>query len=65
VSKSNPQLSDVYAVIIDDEGEMHEITAYYEAETENMFEAIEQEAKERGIRYANTMMFQFPNEGGR
>ena len=46
------------AIVIDDEGEMHEITYVYTEQGENRFEVIENEAKEQGIRYADTMMFQ-------
>ncbi len=65
MSKSAPlSKMEVYAVVLADDGEMEELTAYYST-GENMFEAIEAEAKERGIRYVSTMMFQFPNEGGK
>ena len=57
------QLNEVYAVVMDDDGAQYDLTAYYD-EGENMFEAIEAEAKERGIRYATTMMFQFAKEVG-
>ena len=45
------------AVVIDDEGEMHEITYVYTDQGENRFVCIENEARERGIRYSDTMMF--------
>lgn len=61
MSKSNPPTNEVYAIVLDDEGQMYEVMAYYE-EGENMFKAIEAEAKEQGIRYADTFQFQLPRE---
>ena len=61
MSKSNHPTNEVYAIVTDDEGQLHEVTAYYE-EGENMFKAIEAEATERGLRYADTFQFQFPRE---
>lgn len=62
MSKSHPSGKTVYAIVQDDDGAMFDLTCYTSDDV-NMFEAIEQEAKERGIRYVTTMMFQFPDEG--
>ena len=60
MSKSNvPSSEDVaLAIVMDDEGAMHEVTYIYDDHSANRFELIEREAKERGIRYVDTMMFQ-------
>ena len=46
------------AIILDDDGAMHEVTYVYDDLSANRFELIEREAKERGIRYVDTIMFQ-------
>ena len=60
MSKSTPQHS-VYAAVIDDDGALYDLTAYYNT-GENKFEAIEAEAKERGIRYVTTIMCQLQED---
>lgn len=51
----------ILACVLDDDGAIHEITVTWDGDG-NKFEAIEQEAKERGIRYSDTIMFQFPDQ---
>lgn len=50
----------IVATIYDDDGETYELSTTYTA-SENPFEVIEQEAKERGIRYVDTIGVYFPD----
>lgn len=57
----SPAHTNITAWVLDDDGAIHEVHLTWDGDG-NKFEAIEQEAKERGIRYADTMMFQFPDQ---
>ena len=51
----------MYAIVMDDEGELHDL-ALPVAANENPFQAVEDVAAERGIRFASLFQFQFDKE---
>lgn len=50
----------ITATVVDDEGGEHEVVVYAQ-KGELIFEAVENEAKERGIRFATIWVFQIEN----
>lgn len=50
----------VEAVVMDDDGQLHDVTAYYTPKKDNVFKAVEEEANSQQIRVASIVTVQFP-----
>lgn len=47
---------------MDDDGRLHDVTAYYTPKKDNVFKVVEDEATERRIRVASIVTVQFPTD---
>jgi hypothetical protein len=45
---------------MDDDGQLHDVKAYYTPKKDNVFEEVENEAKSRGIKVASVVTVSFP-----
>lgn len=47
---------------MDDDGGLHEVTAYYKPKVDNAFAEVTHEARSRGLRVASIVTVQFPTK---